>query len=231
MTVINCVNITKIDSDNYQLFRNAVSEDRRMKADRYHFLEDSKRCICAELLLQYSLFQTFGRFIKIDTVYNEFGKPFMNHMNGFSYNLSHSGKWVVIAFGRTEIGIDIEEIQRGQENIADKFFTEGEKKFICAVNKEEQAKRFTQIWTLKESYIKFLGTGLSTSLNSFSVNAIDGVVANQYGEIQKGIRLKSYRFNTDYYLSICSIEEEVVISEIILKDLIQFISRYEKEQK
>lgn len=228
---INCINISKINSENYQLFRNAVSKDRRMKADRYHFLEDSKRCICAELLLQYSLFQVFRQFIKIDTAYNEFGKPFLNHVNGFSYNLSHSGKWVVIAFGRNEIGIDIEEIQRGKENIADKFFSEDEKNFIYAVNKEEQAKRFTQIWTLKESYIKFLGTGLSTSLNSFSVNAIDGMVANQDGEIQKDIRLKSYRFNTDYYLSICSIEEEVVFCEIILKDLIQYISRYEKEQK
>ena len=223
MTVINYINISKINSDNYQMFRNAVSKNRRMKADRYYFIEDSKRCICAELLLQYSLFQVFGRFVKIDTVYNQFGKPFLNHVNGFSYNLSHSGKWVVIAFGRNEIGIDIEEIQRGKENIADRFFSEDEKKFIYAANKEEQAKRFTQIWTLKESYIKFLGTGLSTNLNSFSVNAIDGMVANQDGEIQKDIRLKSYRFNMDYYLSICSIEEEVVFCEIILKDLIQYI--------
>lgn len=40
--------------------------------------------------------------VEMDIGYNEFGKPFMNHMNGFSYNLSHSGKWVAIAYGSSE---------------------------------------------------------------------------------------------------------------------------------
>ncbi|NLL72912.1 MAG: 4'-phosphopantetheinyl transferase superfamily protein [Clostridiales bacterium] len=226
MIFINCIDISKINSDNYQMLRQAVSNERRMRADRYHFIEDSKRSICSELLLQYSLFQTFGRFIEIDTAYNEFGKPFMKDMKGFSYNISHSGKWVVIGFGENELGIDIEEIYRGREDIANKFFTESEKKFIFAANNEEEAKRsFTQIWTLKESYIKYLGTGLSTMLDSFSVNAIEGVVVDQDGVIQKDIRLKNYRFNEDYYLSICSTDEEVEIREIMLKDLIQFIKK------
>ncbi len=231
MLVINCINITDINNDNYQLLRNAVSEERRIRADRFHFINDSKRSVCAELLLQYSLFQAVGRLVKRVIVYNEFGKPFMNHMYGFSYNLSHSGKWVAIAYGSTEVGIDIEEIQTGKEDIADKLFTEEEKSFIYTVTGKERTKRFTQIWTLKESYIKYLGTGLSTRLNSFSVNALDGVVTNQNGKIQKKLRLKSYLFDTDYYLSVCSMEEEVILHEIRLEDLIQLINRSKEEKK
>lgn len=231
MLVINCINITDINNDNYQLLRNAVSEERRIRADCFHYINDSKRSVCAELLLQYSLFQAVGRLVKMTIVYNEFGKPFMNHMHGFSYNLSHSGKWVAIAYGSTEVGIDIEEIQTGREDIADRFFTEEEKSFIYTVTGKERAKRFTQIWTLKESYIKYLGTGLSTRLNSFSVNALDGVVTNQNGKIQKKLRLKSYLFETDYYLSICSMEEEVILHKVRLEDLIQLINRSKEEKK
>ncbi len=225
MLVVNYNKITDINNDNYQLLRNAVSEERRMRADRFHFIDDAKRSICAELLLQYSLFQKCGRLVEMDIGYNEFGKPFMNHINGFSYNLSHSGKWVAIAYGSSEVGIDIEKIQTGKESISDKFFTEEENSFIHTVTGEERTKRFTQIWTLKESYIKYCGTGLSTRLNSFSVNALDGMVTNQNGDIQMNLRLKSYPFDTDYYLSICSMEEEVTLHEIRLEDLIQFIDK------
>ena len=218
MLNINCFNIETIDDDTYCLFRNAISKERRRKADRFRFINDSKRCICAELLLRYSLFQALGRLDEPKIVYNEFGKPFVNHIAGFSYNLSHSGKWVVIAYGSTEIGIDIEEIQTVEENIYDKYFTEEEKNYICTTTEAEHKKRFTQIWTLKESYIKYLGTGIFTELHSFSVNAIEGVVRTQAEGIQKGLRLKSCLFDTDYYLSVCGMEEELSIREVSFED-------------
>lgn len=177
-------------------------------------------CSCVtEFSVYYSIFNLVFRSDFIQ---------FLNHMYGFSYNLSHSGKWVVIAYGSTEIGIDIEEIQTGKEDIADKFFTEEEKSFIYTVAGRERTKRFTQIWTLKESYIKYLGTGLTTRLDSFSVNTLDGVVTNQNGKIQEKLRLKSYLFNTDYYLSVCSMEQEAILHEIKMEELTQLINRSRK---
>lgn len=219
MIVVNCINIANVDMDKYQLFSKVVSEERRMKANRYHFINDSKRSICAELLLQYSLFQLLGRLVDMDIVYNEFGKPFVNNINGFSFNISHSGNWVAVAYGNTKVGIDIEKIHRDQ-NIADRFFSEDEKKYIKKSTKRQQPIRFTKIWTLKESYIKYLGTGFSTKLDSFSVNAMKGVVTNQDGVIQKGVKLNSYLFDKEYYLSVCSTEDIVTIQEIMIKDLI-----------
>lgn len=90
--------------------------------------------------------------------------------------------------------------------------------------------RFTKIWTFKESYVKFLGTGLSTNLNSFSINATLGIVTNQNGEILKYLNLKSYLFDTDYFLSICSIEEDVSFHEIQLNQLVQFIKKVQLKQ-
>ena len=230
MIVIKYINITSINSGNYQLFRNVVSEERRMKADRFRFIDDAKRSIFSEVLLQYILYQAVGQLVKMDIAYNEFGKPFLNHMNDFSYNLSHSGKWVVIAYGSSEVGIDIEKILTGREDIADIYFTEHEKRFINAATGKERNKRFTQIWTLKESYIKYLGTGLSSSLNSFSVDMLHGTVTDQNGKVNKDVRLKCYSFDTEYYLSICSVEEEVAFNEIRLENLVGFVSECKKKR-
>lgn len=202
-----------------------------MRAERFHFIDDAKRSICAELLLQYNLYQTMGHKANLDILYNEFGKPYINLSNGFSYNLSHSGKWVVIAYGNSEVGVDIERMQEGKEDLAVKFFTQEEKSYIYSVAGKERTKRFTLIWTLKESYIKYLGTGLSTSLDSFSVNAIKGEVTNQNGENQRELRLKSYLFDIDYYLSICSVDEEVSLLEIKLEELFEFINRSKEDKR
>lgn len=71
-----------------------------------------------ELLVQYILFKSV---VDLDIGYNKCGKPFIKHKRGFKYNLSHLGKWVVIAYGINEIGIDREKIQAEREYFADKF--------------------------------------------------------------------------------------------------------------
>ena len=224
MLVVNCMDITICNNELYEEVRHLVSEERRGKAERYHNLDDSKRCICADLLLQYGLYQKTGQVGDIDITYNEFGKPFIKNMKDFKYNITHSGKWVAIVYGNTEVGIDVERIQEGREEIADFCFSEEEKLFIYKVDKDEQIKQFTKLWTMKESYIKFLGTGLSTSLDSFSINALEGVVTSNDGEVEKNIRVRSYQFDTNYYLSICSTEEEVCIQNIKLEEIVKLLN-------
>jgi 4'-phosphopantetheinyl transferase len=219
MITVNCMNISNIDEEAYRLFGNSVSAERRIKAARYYHLDDSKRCICAEILLKYSLFQAGVILKNLEIIYNEYGKPYLNNTKGFLYNLSHAGQWVVIAYGRTEIGVDIEKIQSGKGIIKSNYFTADEIDFIHAANENEYGKRFTQLWTLKESYLKYLGLGFSADLESFSINALDGVVINKEGIIQSGIKLMSYLFDTDYYISVCAMEKEVCIREITLDEL------------
>lgn len=222
--IINCLNISAV-GENYKFFRKAVSDERRDKADRFRFVSDSYRSICAELLLQYSLFENKGRYVEIDLGYNNFGKPFMRNISDFSYNISHSGDWVVIAYGNNEVGIDIEKVQFVKRSVVDSVFTEEEKHYVYSDSGIEQDKRFTQIWTLKESYIKYLGTGVSTSMNSFSVNPMDGIVTDQAGKRQDNIIVKSSQFDINYYLSVCGKEDKVILNEIVLEKLIEFIYR------
>lgn len=225
MLVVNCMDITECSNELYEEVRHIVSEERRVKAERYHNLDDSKRCICADLLLRYGLYQKIGQVGDIDITFNEFGKPFIKNIIDFKYNITHSGKWVAIVYGNTDAGIDVERIQQGREEIADFCFSEEEKLFIYnKADKDEQIKQFTKLWTMKESYIKFLGTGFSTNLDSFSINSLEGVITSNDGEVKKDIRVRSFQFDTDYYLSICSMEDEFCIQSIKLEEIIKLLN-------
>ncbi|MCL1989331.1 MAG: 4'-phosphopantetheinyl transferase superfamily protein [Defluviitaleaceae bacterium] len=228
MVVVNYVDITNIDYELYYFFKKLVSKTRQKKADQYRFFDDAKRCVFSDLLLQYSFFQKVGSLNEIEMAYNEFGKPFIPGGKNFLYNISHSGKWVVVAYAEVPVGVDIEKIYTDQENMPIEFFTSEERAYINAAVSDERAERFTQTWTLKESYVKYIGTGLSTNLNSFSILMDDRIKVKKGNGIQEEIRLESQLFQTEYYLSICSVDEEIKIHEISLIDLIDFAHNKKK---
>lgn len=221
MIVINCLDITNVNQEIYEKFYSIVSKKRQQKADKFYFLSDSKRCVCAEILLRYSLQQHFGYIPDLTLSYNQYGKASLININDFFYNISHSGKWVVLAYTNSEVGIDIEKILFDKDKIAKNFFTKDEQLFIfSATDKVEIAKRFTQIWTLKESYVKYLGTGLFTSFDSFSINCVDGkVVVSRTNEKIKNIKLNSGLFDDNYYLSVCSNNKKNIINFIQIENL------------
>lgn len=81
--IINCLNISQVSISNYELFRNKVSEERRRKAERFYFKFDAYRSVCAELLLQYSLFEITNQYVEINLKYNKYGKPSIKNINNF----------------------------------------------------------------------------------------------------------------------------------------------------
>ena len=89
-----------------------------------------------------------------------------------SFNLSHSGGHGLIALadgGR--VGVDVEERcgRRDLDLIAESVFTEGERADLGAVEGVERLRLFYRFWTIKEAFIKALGTGLSLSPARFDV--------------------------------------------------------------
>lgn len=221
MLKISCFDITQLDKEEYSRFYEICSNDRKEKVNRYYHIEDKLQSICAEILIYYAL-NTCGKNWKEKYIYyNEYGKPFVKNTKDFHFNLSHSGKWIVIAYGKTEMGIDIERIKADKTNIADAFFLEKERNYIneSPIGKD---KRFCRIWTLKESYIKYLGSGLTTELTAFCIGIERTekekiIVTTENGKSQEELYFKSDLFDEDYYLSVCSEENEISI-EVLEKE-------------
>lgn len=162
---VACVNVARVDDAAYARLYAAASADRRAKADRYRLRADRVRCVAAEALLRRAL----GRS-DFTVEQAPGGKPRIRDAAGFFYNLSHAGDWVVIAWGGSEVGVDVERVcmDEAKAGIARRHFTPDEREYVFS-EPEGTGERFFRIWTGKESYLKYLGTGLTKRLDSFSV--------------------------------------------------------------
>ncbi len=90
----------------------------------------------------------------------------------FHFNLSHSGEWVLIAFADSELGVDLEEINRPFSfgDIVHDQFREPEQNFVF--NAPDPANAFYVLWTRKEALLKAWGLGLKIDLRA--IPSMDG---------------------------------------------------------
>jgi len=101
--------------------------------------------------------------------YGPHGKPYLQRIPDVHFSLSHSGEFVMCAVSDEDIGCDIQQISASRISVANRFFTEQEKIQVSSAN--DLQVEFTRLWTLKESYVKMMGTGISACpLSSFDVS-------------------------------------------------------------
>lgn len=192
MVEIRCFDITQLKPGDYETLYSRASLQRKERADRYRRPEDRVRCIVAEALLRWVPGYDAG-----DLEYGPTGKPSFRDPQKPRFNLSHAGRWVVIAWGNSPLGVDLEQIRMtdGKESVARQFYCADEQDYVFAAHGKERGLRFFQLWTMKESYLKYLGTGITRSLKSFS--ALDSGL---------GVRFHS-QFLPDACMTLCTTED------------------------
>ncbi|MEL7060979.1 MAG: 4'-phosphopantetheinyl transferase superfamily protein [Acidobacteriota bacterium] len=104
------------------------------------------------------------------------GKPFLVRSPGdleLCFNLSHSADLALLAVtaGR-EVGVDVERLDPKTETgrLARRFFAPEERDALERGEARRRLDDFFRVWTLKEAYLKAVGTGLGRSLSSFAVS-------------------------------------------------------------
>ncbi len=112
------------------------------------------------------------------------GKPeLIQSNNNLQFNISHSQNFITVAvtLGQ-DIGVDVEDTQRQLDfsNLAKRNFSESENTALGLISQDKQKQRFFDYWTVKESYIKACGEGLSVPLDQFSVMLLDHNVQNNH---------------------------------------------------
>lgn len=142
---------------------------RREKIDRYRHETVKRRSLAVDMLLQHGLHQAGLDIAQVTFGHNEQGKPHLVGEN-IHFNLSHSGEWAVCAIAGSEVGCDVEKITQCNMGIAERFFCREERDDIAAQPSEaEQAERFFRYWTLKESFMKATGLGMTLGLDKFRI--------------------------------------------------------------
>lgn len=184
--------ISEVESAETADLLKLISHEKQKKLMQYHFPIDRKLSLYAELLVRYKamcLLDLTNNEIEFET--NEYGKPHLKGYPEFYFNISHTRNAIAVAFSNETIGVDIEKIRDADLQIAQRFFTNSEQRYIGASLDDEYNRRFYEVWTKKEAYIKCIGTGLTTSLKS--INVVD----------TKGAELIYIREIKKYILSVC----------------------------
>lgn len=194
----------------YEEIKSALPKVVQEKVAAFRFPNDKQRSLIGDLMVRHYYATKFNVSIQeIDFEYNEHDKPFLKNDPSAFFNISHSGVYVVAAFSDKPVGVDVEIMKKDRRNIAKRYFTSLEIEDMNKAGSEEaQIKYFYQLWTLKESYMKAIGDGLTMSLSSFSFakNANGFYLSkSQYGAEWF---FHSQQWNRDAYLSICSKEKE-----------------------
>ncbi len=208
MVEIYYVNINCDEASScFEEARKMISKDRREKSDRFRLREDQFRCVYSSLIVQYLVSNKVGGDEKLQFLYNDYGKPYYIGDKQIYFNCSHSGDYIVCALSTEEIGVDIEQIGEEYFEIARQCFSPEENYAIISAKENSRRKMFYTYWTLKESYIKLKGKGLSIPLHSFSFEFRD----NKYRLKDKENHILFYTdvFQRDYILSIASLEQEI----------------------
>ena len=131
---------------------------------------------------------------------------------GIEFNISHSGNWVTCAYSKNKIGVDIEK-KNYSERVLERCFNETEKKYIKqSHNYEKMMNNYTKSWTIKESYIKYLGIGLRYGMKKFLINYDEEIIEDG----TDSVCFFSKEFDSDYFLSVCCKARERV--EIVKVD-------------
>ena len=139
-------------------------EDRREKVMRFVFEKDRRLCLGAGLLAAYALQQAGAADLRL--CFSEFGKPAPAAYPDIHFNLSHSGTLAVCALSDQPVGVDAEALTPFSPEVASVCFQPRELAWI--EREADSSLAFTRLWTRKESWLKYLGTGLSLPANTFS---------------------------------------------------------------
>lgn len=195
---------TNDDVCNYSYMFPYMTTNKVKRIKSYINNVDKVRSLKAEWLLRTVLSEHLDiSFSKIEFSEDKNGKPFLYNNSGFNFNVSHSGEWVVCAISNNIIGIDIEEIYNIDVNSISKYFSEEEIKQLKLFEGEKQLNFFFDLWTLKESFLKASGMGLSLKLNTFSVIPENNIAILKYYN-DKIYYFKQYNLDPGYKLSVCS---------------------------
>lgn len=123
------------------------------------------------------LFKSNARSLsELEIVFSKPNKP-RSSSPAYHFNISHSGNAVAAVISDSEVGIDIEEVGEIRERIMRKCLSERERELVTS------AEAFYRLWTLKEAYLKALGTGITRRLDTLEFSLSERIACTDSGRL------------------------------------------------
>ncbi len=149
----------------------------------------------AHRLLSFALHREYG-IKEYRLTKNSYGKPFLDSHPNICFNLSHCKGMAVCALSDNTVGADCEPLRQVRPGVVRR---------VCADIEAEELKRaensdlhFTRLWTLKESFVKAVGRGVSYPMKNAVFSLDSGISTNV-----TGCTFYQYVIGDSYVLSAC----------------------------
>lgn len=178
-----------IDITTYKKLEKYLPHARRQKACRYRNTGDKSNCVISYLLLMYGLYMEHG-IVNPDIAATKEGKLYLVDYSRVHFNISHCSKGCICAVSDHAIGVDIQDIRPFSWSIAKRCCTVAELQSLKESG--DPATEFVKIWTMKESYLKMKGTGITVDLCTVDTTKIRD-------------KIKTFEIN-DCYISVATAE-------------------------
>lgn len=217
------------DADLYAKAYAAVSDERKAKTDRFVFPEGKYRSLGVELLLRFGLSDLSVDSKNLKLGYGAMKKPYLIDYPEIQFNQSHSGTYAMCAFSKTAVGCDVEKMSRCDLAVARRFFFAGEYESILArKTPDEQKTQFFRLWTMKESFMKATGLGLSLGLKNFEIFPDGDVISVKQTVDSNEWHFHEYSFDDEYACTACGLSEsfEDEVRVVSIKDVVERVGVY-----
>ena len=134
---------------------------RLEKALRYVRESDTRQSVAVWLLLREACLR-HGLPDVPAVAFGEHGKPFFPDYPSLHFNLSHCREAAACAISPSPVGIDVEAVMPPDREVMERVLSG--KEIRGALGSPDPAVEFTRLWTVKESYLKLTGEGLTDDL-------------------------------------------------------------------
>ena len=152
--------------------RKLLTDDERRRERTFCFKKGQRQYVLTRALVR-TVLSRYSEILPHEWLFNYSpqGRPEIANADSaareLSFNVSHTDGLIVLGVARCPaLGVDVEHIHHrpGAVRLAEKYFSPDEKAALRALPADVQPQRFAELWTLKESYVKACGKGLSMPL-------------------------------------------------------------------
>ncbi len=217
--------------------RQLLSAEERQRGARFLHAEDRHRFLLTRSLVR----TTLSRYAPVapqDWIFtaNEHGRPAIANTHpqaaGLCFNLSHTRGLIILGVCRDrELGVDVENIRERTPTpgIAERFFAPQESAALASLPEERRHERFFAYWTLKESYIKARGRGMSIPLDRFCFTFAEESSIHLHIDADQNDNTERWQFwqfrpSDEFLLSICAERRDALPPSLRFHRLVPTVS-------
>lgn len=125
---IYLMDIDRLKDDRLDEYYKFLRKERIEKVERLKKIVNKKQSIACGMLINDIVLNKAANGLCTEYLVDEYGKPHVicDGEDEIYFNVSHSGSYGVLVIGKSDIGIDIQNISKTNVRIVDRCFSENE---------------------------------------------------------------------------------------------------------